>query len=91
MSITKYKAERLGPPHIEAVEVEKETEACVWIRGRRIAKRSSYERYFDTWAEAKADLMQRAEEAIAHARRSLERANGYLGNVKGMKPPAEAA
>jgi hypothetical protein len=47
--------------------------------------------YFDTWAEAKALLMSRAESKVLAARRSLELANANLGNIKGMKPPKEGA
>lgn len=70
---------------VEIVFVEKETEKSVWIRGRRIAKRSSYENYFDTFDEAKEFLTKYAESTLNSARRRLELAQGFAGNVKGLK------
>jgi hypothetical protein len=93
MSITKYSAS-FGS--IDKIEVEKETDASVWYRTnngalRRAAKRSSYESIFDTWAEAHAFLIDKAEAALIEARRSLQRAQDKYSNVKGMKPPQELA
>ena len=72
---------------IELVEVEKETEASVWIEGRRSAKRSSYENYFDTFDEAKAFLTEYAEQILTNARKSLEHAQEFAGNVRGLRVP----
>jgi hypothetical protein len=72
---------------IEPVEVEKETASSVWINGRRNNKRSGYDSYFDTWEEAKAYLLEQAERKVAGRRRSLEAANGELGNIRGLKKP----
>jgi hypothetical protein len=82
---------------IERVEVIRETEACVYVptqgwsrtgKGeRREAKRSDWTQYHDTWADAHAYLMGKAQSCVDSARRELEQANGRLGNVKGMKPP----
>lgn len=72
---------------IEEVEIEKETESSVWVKGRRNIKFSRLEVYHDTWEKAHAYLLRIAEEQTAQARRRLEEANGALGNVKGMKKP----
>jgi hypothetical protein len=86
----KYRTGGLGSL-IEAVEVEKETEKCVWIKykyeTRREAKGSGYRCYFDAWEAAHAYLLQKAENECAGCRRRLEEANGHLGNIKGMKKP----
>ena len=43
---------------IKAIEVERETGASVWIRGRRENKRTEGGIcYFDTWEEAQAALI----------------------------------
>lgn len=86
--ITKYKAyKRTWGTTIEPVQVEKETVSSIWIDGRRSAKRSSYENYFDTWDEAKEFLTEYANSVLATARRSLETAHGFAGNVRGLKAP----
>ncbi len=74
---------------IKPVEIERETDASVFIKGRRRAKRSSCESYFDTWEEAKAHLMSVAESKLNSARRELERCQGYYGNIKGLKKPSD--
>lgn len=76
---------------IEPVEVERETANCVWVKGRRAAKASSWDSYYDSWAEAHARLVVEQEEAVASLRRQLEAANGKLGQIKGMKPPKDAS
>jgi hypothetical protein len=99
----KFRTKRYSPASIEAVEAEKETKKCVWIKGwtfdggpgtgalKRHEKVGAYENYFDSWAQAHAYLVERAEDALTDARRSLQEAQGHLGNVKGMKPPKDAA
>jgi hypothetical protein len=42
---------------------------------------------FDTWQEAHAWLLARAENSLNDARRRLEQAQGLYGNIKGMKKP----
>lgn len=98
MSLTKYRA-CAGNARIDVIEVIKESEQAIWLPmwqidtmantgpGRRTAKRSNYDNYFDTWAEAHAFLMQEAASRVLAARRELEEARSHEGNVKGMKPP----
>ena len=86
--ITKYKAcRRAWGNLIEPVQVEKETESRVWIDGRRRAKRSGFDNYFDTWDEAKEFMTEYAEKKLDRARRDLEAAQGLAGNVRGLKAP----
>lgn len=70
---------------IKKIEVEKETEKSVIIDGRRNAKFSEHAQYHESFDEAKAFLMQKAEARLTKARRSLEDAQGFYGNVKGLK------
>jgi hypothetical protein len=73
--------------NISEVDVERESGSSVWIAGRRHAKRSEWENYFDTWEQAHQFLLDLAQEEVDSCRLQLERAKGYLGNIKGMKKP----
>jgi hypothetical protein len=98
--LVKFKTDYSGKT-IERVEVIRETAASVYVaknsvfgnaKGeRRDAKRSEYAQYHDTWADAHAYLMERAEERVTDARNRLQQASGHLGNIKGMKQPEELA
>ena len=72
-------------PNIEEVEIDKETEHFVYIGKDRAAKISIYENYFDTWAEAKEALLEKQKTRCNSLRLFLERANGIMGNIKGLK------
>ncbi len=72
-------------PRITPVEVERHTDASVWINGRRHARISGWECYFPTWKEAHDHLLGEAAARVASARRKLEIANSTYGNIKGMK------
>ncbi|MNK80828.1 hypothetical protein D3C87_1005580 [compost metagenome] len=54
-------------------------------RGPRVAKSSAYSQYYPTWDEAHQALLEETEKDLTQARRALERAQGFHGNVKGMK------
>ena len=87
--MTKYMAAFWYRPKIEKVEIEKETDKSVWIDGRRHAKESSNEKYTDDFDEAKLFLLEIAERKLRSARLSLQNAQGFYGNVKGLKNPIE--
>jgi hypothetical protein len=70
---------------IEVVDIERETESSVWINGSRCGKLTEYHSYFDTFIEAKSHLLAGAERKVKNARFSLQQANDYYGNVKGLK------
>lgn len=88
MKFYKTRKNNYGGQLIEAVETERETDQCVWIKGRRVFKFSEWEQFWPTWQDAHAHLLKRAEFRVNAARRELEQANGELGNIKGMKEPA---
>ncbi len=86
--ITKYLALKYSyRPTIQAVQVEKETKQSVWIDGRRSAKQTTYENYFDSFDDAKNFLAKLADDKLISARRQLEAARGFAGNVRGLKAP----
>lgn len=74
--MTKY---RTRWNEIETVECERETEAFVIINGRRIAKRSSMENFFDTYSEAVSHIIdtQRSKVKSAESRLAIESAILY--------------
>lgn len=80
---------------ITAYECTKETAKFVWLKGLYDARVSDQKKkngdVFATWAEAHAELTRRADNKLANARRRLELAQGFAGNVRGMKPPQEGA
>ena len=90
---TKYVVDRWSAK-ITAYECTKETAKFVWLRGLYYAnvshKKSKANDVFDTWTEAHAELTRRAEASLIKARRVLEQAQSFAGNVRGMKPPQEA-
>jgi len=71
---------------IEEIEILGETEHFVKLtNGRKDAKRSGAYNYFDTFQEAKDFLIDVAENKVRSLRLALERANGELGQIKGLK------
>lgn len=89
MSIIKWRT-RAGWLEIIRVEVERETEQCVWINGRRNSKITDWECFHDSWDAAHQHLMSAAETEVAAARLRLNARVGHLGNIKGLKRPADA-
>lgn len=93
--ITKYSiGGRFKQAEIVAVEVLRETALCVFLPTNRLRKteqkelkRTEWREYYDTWEEAHVALMEDAERRLISARRALEAAQGYAGNVMGMRPP----
>lgn len=100
----KWKTGGFGKKFIEPVECVGETAKQLMIREkrwyingrgyefveRRHAKMSEYDCYFDTWDEAKAHLMKKAEAELFCARNALQRSQDELGNIKGLKKPEGA-
>lgn len=95
MKMVKYKTDGYGKNLIEEVEVVKETKKQLVIKQydewrkkhfeTRTAKISSYCQYHDTWEDAHAFLLGKAEKRVESARSALERA--ILDNIKGLKKP----
>jgi hypothetical protein len=72
--------------NIEKVDVVSQTERFVKLsNGRKDAKRSSGYNYFDSFDEAKEFLIEIAENKVRSLRLQLDRANGELGQIKGIK------
>lgn len=94
--IVKYKAIRGS---IHRIECSKETGKTVTMilpkflsdgyYEKKEAKLGPHHGIFDSWTDAREYLLREAMDDVVEARRSLELANSYLGNVKGMKPPKE--
>ena len=71
---------------IEKVEIERETESSVWIKGIRKAKRThDWHNFFDTWEEAHNFLLDNSESDLKSARNRLSIAQDRNGNIKGLK------
>lgn len=82
--MTKYRSRW---QEIEAVEVERETESCVWINGRKNNKRTDYECYHDTPEHAKAWIISQAQKEVAAAERQLRCAQEKLSKAQNAKLP----
>jgi len=95
--LTKYRIKgRFKEAKIEVVEVLRETEHFVYTRGHRDkenrdGKKTEWAEYYDTWEQAHEALTKAAQERVAGARRSLELANAFAGNVKGMRKPSSVS
>lgn len=50
-------------------------------------KRKEFAPYFDSWQEAHAYMLTRAETALKRARRKVESAKRHLVKVQAMTPP----
>lgn len=80
-------ATNYGSPKIKEIDLDRATASSVWIDGRRRARESEYEAYFDTWDEARKHLLFIYEKRVAQARSQLQYESDLLGNIKGMKKP----
>ena len=80
---------------IAAREIERETATqvvlCQGLRltNRRQNKRSGHANWHDTWEDAHTFLVTEAEREVNSLRLRLDQAKGRLGQIKGMKRPAE--
>lgn len=97
--ITKFRTYQ-STARIDVVEVIRETGASVFIecsrsfsgvRTRREAKLTAWSTYHDTWKAAHAELTEKAKGELKAARRTLELAQSFADNVRGLKPPQEPA
>lgn len=85
--IKKFMAVTGYSPSVVTVECERQTASCVWIKGRRSAKRSDYESYFDTFGEAKQHLIDWNENKVEAATSRLEHAQERLQKAKSLTAP----
>jgi hypothetical protein len=93
-----------SPGKIEQVECSKVTDKSVFIvaepnwKGEMYRLRtpqreniaSGYRSYHETWADAHAAILAKAEQDIFSARLNLRRAQNEHGRIQAMKPPADA-
>ena len=92
--MTKYRVSKFYDK-IDVIEIVKETAKLYYINAGLPGH--SYEAkvsiigsdIFDTWKQAHGFLLERKTKKVEAGRRSLERLNGELGNVRGMKNPDE--
>ena len=72
---------------IVEVEVERVSDAYVWINGRRRNRRGSWETYHESWEKAKAHLIAEAERECQQAAYQLDYAHAKLEKVRALTPP----
>lgn len=87
--IIKYRTGGFGKDPIERVEVERETEHCIWVNGSRQKKYSSWYKYFDSWCAAHAHILGKAERSLAVAHVSLEKAQDELAAIRAISEPKQ--
>jgi len=78
----------------DAVEVASSTDKTVTLKSGRRKNRLGAQfsgNYFETFDEAKDFALSRQERYVKSLRSNLERANGDLGRIKGMRNPLEDA
>lgn len=75
-----------GPP-ITPVEVQRNSDSSVWIDGRRAAITSECSRYFPTWEEAKAHLVDRETKSVEYKRSALAKAESDLAAALKLEKP----
>ena len=85
MTITKYKATTGSYPSVVVVVIDRESDSSVWIKGRRLAKLSSYESYFDTFQEAKSHLIAYATDEVNKAKARLDYRNEILSKANQVR------
>ena len=69
----------------------RETKKCVFVKGwnnteRRELKNSEYSGYFDSWEEAQAFLIARAQKKVASLEASFNFAMENLKEIENLKP-----
>lgn len=67
---------------ITPIEVEKETETSVWVKGRRRAKATAYDQIFKTLPEAKQFMIARCEQEINEYEKRISEAMAALNDFK---------
>jgi hypothetical protein len=75
-------------PEVSIVSIERSTESSVWINGRRHARCSGYESFFETFDDAKAHLIGRARGELSALQRRLYTARNKLREAEQIKEPS---
>lgn len=71
--MTRYRAHKMSDRKPEPVTITRATEHCVWINGRRYARKSEWDAIFPTELEAWQWLQRDAFRRIEHYETALER------------------
>ncbi len=85
----KYKTREWGVNRIKKIEIERETESSVWIRGQCCRKKGAVFIIADSFEEAKEWLVKRAERVVERMRGSSEFYAKQLEMLKGLKEEGE--
>jgi hypothetical protein len=80
----KYRAD-VYLERIVAVDVEKETDHFVWVKGAKCAKNTRYTFLCDTWQEAQDVLVRNLESRVLRVRSQLDYAERELSKAKALK------
>lgn len=80
---------RVSPVEVASFTEKTVTIVSIGFRNTRQKRSSSWRHYFPTFDEAKSFALERAVKTVVSLRKQLERANGDLGRIKGMKNPLE--
>ena len=81
---TKYKA-MLHLKKIKKVEVERETNASVWINGSREYKQNRLVSYFDTFEDAKKWMIDSKKAYIKQVENTLEGIKETIKEIENIK------
>ena len=80
-----YKENRYGNPlEFQEVEVERETESSIWVKGRCVRKVSEYEKYFKTVAELKQHCVARYQKYVNRLKDDLLRYEDLLAKAQSI-------
>lgn len=84
----KFKATFFGIPTLEEIEIIRETDKCVFLKGgyreRRENKSSNYHEYFETRGEAKNFIITKAREKVENAQSRLDYATELLAEMEAL-------
>jgi hypothetical protein len=69
---------------LSLVAIEKETDKCVWVNGRRENKRSDLAAYFDEFEDARQFILRRAGRILDRTARDYEQAQSEQNKFENM-------
>jgi hypothetical protein len=89
-----YRVKSYGT-EIEKLPMNKETPKCVWVdtfrngRFEKALKVSDWARYFGTWIEAKAYMLDRCDAKIRRAQSEMDAAKAEKQKVNNIQQPVD--
>ncbi len=81
----RYRTGGYGVKEIEEIEIEKETESSVWVDGCVNRKWTDYHKYHASWKEAKAYLVDVAEQKLKRCLSQYDSARDKLSQIKKLE------